>query len=298
VGIEYLEEEEMLELGIGADLVRGIGWILWGLIALGLWWALSKPETVAGKVICTAVVLAVPVAILGPTAYRNYEYRKRYEVANAHFDERCKTAGEKIYRTVEGVEGIQLWGMREGEQHRNAWNPDWQAAGMPNAPTDEGYVSNFLSYENNLNPGNERGTLGSKAINPIARGFRFVDVKKPDGGYVRYRVNTNRPDTSAPYLTTEAVSTSDARYAVDYKDISTPEGRAEWVAGGQVRVIDTQTGELMAEMIAFGFERGFGSKAGARQPWRFAKHCKASVGERYQSVRFFVDQVVKPLQGS
>jgi hypothetical protein len=168
---------------------------------------------------------------------------------------------------------------------------------MPNAPVGEGYASHFLSYENNLNPGNERGTLGSKAINPIARGFQFVDVKRPEGGFVRYRVNTNRPDTSAPYLATESVNTSDARYAVDYQDISTPEGRANWIAGGYVRVIDTKTGEVLAEMTAFGFERGFGSKAGARQPWRFAQHCKASVGERYQSVRFFVDQVVKPFQG-
>lgn len=288
----------MLELGVGADMVRGIGWMLWGLIALGLWLALSKPKTVTGKVICTALVLAMPAVILGPSAYRSYEYRKRYEVAKAHFDERCKTAGEKIYRTVEGEEGIQLWGMREGNRTRDEANPDWQAAGMPNAPVGEGYVSQYLSYENNLNPGSERGTLNSQPQNLIARGFRFVDVKKPEGGFIRYRINTNRPNTSAPHLTTEPVSTSDAGYAVDYLDVSTPDGRANWIAGGHVKVIDTRTKEVLAEMTAFGFERGFGSKAGARQPWRFAKHCKASVGERYQSVRFFVDQVVKPLQGS
>jgi len=288
----------MLELGVGADLVRGVGWILWGLIAVGLWLALSKPKTVAGKVISTALVLAAPVAILGPTAYRSYEYRKRYEVAQAYFDERCKTAGEKIYKTVEGVEGIQLWGMRGGDRVKDEDNPNWHAAGMPNAPVTEGYVSHFLDYENNLNPGAERGTLGSKPKNVIARGFRFVDVKKTQGNFLRYRINTNRPNTSAPFLASEPVSTSDARYAVDYQDISTPEGRANWVAGGLIKVIDTQTNEVLAEMTAFGFERGFGSKAGARQPWRFAKHCGASVGERYQSVRFFVDQVVKPLQGS
>ena len=83
----------MLELGVGADLVHGVGWILWGLIAVGLWLALSKPKTVASKAICAALVLAVPAVILGPAAYRSYEHRKRYEVAKAHFDERCKTAG-------------------------------------------------------------------------------------------------------------------------------------------------------------------------------------------------------------
>lgn len=289
----------MLELGVGADLVRGVGWVLWGLIALGLWLALSKPRTNAGKVVCVLVVLAVPAAIVGPTVYRNYEYRQRYEVAKAHFEERCKTAGEKIYKTVEGVEGIQLWGMREGERTKDEANPNWQAAGMPNASVGEGYISSFLTFENNQNPGTERGILDSRPKNLIARGFRFVDVRKADGGsFVRYRVNPRYSDPYAPYMTTESVSTSEARYAVDYQDISTPEGRTQWVAGGHIKIIDTQTGELMAEMTAFGFERGFGSKAGARQPWRFAKHCGASVGERYQSIRFFVDQVIKPLQGS
>ncbi len=288
----------MLELGVGADLVRGVGWILWGLIALGLWLAISKPKTVASKVTSTALVLAVPVVILGPATYQSYEYRKRYEVAKAHFDERCKTAGEKIYKTVEGVEGIQVWGMREGSRTGDEANPNWQAAGMPNASVGEAYISSFLTYENNQNPGAERGMLDSRPNNLIARGFRFVDVRKADSGFVRYRVNPKYSDPYAPYMTTEAVSTSEARYAVDYQDISTPEGRANWVAGGRIKVIDTQTNEVLAEMTAFGFERGFGSKAGARQPWRFAKHCEASVGERYQSVRFFVDQIVKPLQGS
>ena len=35
----------MLELGIGADLVRGIGLVLWGILALALLVALIKPKT-------------------------------------------------------------------------------------------------------------------------------------------------------------------------------------------------------------------------------------------------------------
>ena len=34
----------MLELGVGADLLRGIGWLLWLLIGGALWLALSKPK--------------------------------------------------------------------------------------------------------------------------------------------------------------------------------------------------------------------------------------------------------------
>jgi hypothetical protein len=281
----------------------GIGFLLLFFLAIAL--ALWLPKTRKAKGIALAAVLLVMLVPITQMYEREQtrkaaeaERQQRYETAKAYFDERCKTAGEKIHRTVDGVEGIQLWGMRGGDRVKDEANPNWQAAGMPNASVGEGYISSFLTYENNQNPGTERGMLDSRPKNLIARGFRFVDVRKVDGGFIRYRVNPKYSDPYAPYMTTEAVSTSEARYAVDYQDISTPEGRANWVAGGHVKVVDTQTGEVLAEMTAFGFEPGFGSKAGARQPWRFAKHCKASVGERYQSIRFFVDQVVKPLQGS
>lgn len=288
----------MLELGAGADLVRGIGWVLWGLIALGLWAALTKPKTVMGKVICTALVLAVPAAILGPTAYQNYEYRKRYEVAKAHFDERCKTAGEKIYKTVEGVEGIQLWGMREGDAAKNAANPEWQAAGMPKDATGLGYVERFLEWEHKSEAGGERGYLNSWATNATAAGYKFVDVQQSDKSYLRYRINTEPHKTAQEFLTKEVIASAPARYAVKYEDLSTPEDRSRWIAGARVTVIDTESNAVLAEMLAFAFEAGFGSLSGARMPWQFARNCQASEGEKFQSTRFFVDRVLKPLQGS
>jgi hypothetical protein len=292
----------MLELGTGGDILRAFAWSYLALVGVLLGLALWLPRQIWGKAVAALVIVFIFVA---PAYVRNHqqaqqidEHKARYEEAKALFDEHCKAAGENIIRKVEGIEGIQLWGVREGDGTKNEGNPDWKAAGMPNASVDEGYISSFLDFENNLNPGSERGTLGSQLHNLLSRGFRFVDVKNANGSFVRYRINPRFLDPYAPYLSSELVSRSEARYAVDYEDISTPEGRARWIAGGKVKVVDATTSEILAEMTAFGFEPGFGSNAGGRQPWRFAKHCQASVGERYQSVRFFVDRVVKPLQGS
>lgn len=95
----------------------GIGILLICLVVIVL--ALWLPKTRRGKGIALAVVL---IALLVP-ALRIYEraqareqasaeHRQRYEAAKAHFDERCKTAGEKIYKTVEEVEGIRLLNIR------------------------------------------------------------------------------------------------------------------------------------------------------------------------------------------
>jgi hypothetical protein len=103
----------MLELGVGADIVRGIGAILWGVLAIALLVALLTPKTILGKALSTLLVLAVFFGPMIPGAVRTHEHKQRYEKAKALFDERCKTAGEKIYRTVDNVEGITLLKLRE-----------------------------------------------------------------------------------------------------------------------------------------------------------------------------------------
>lgn len=291
----------MLELGVGADLVRGVGWILWGLIALGLWLALSKPKTMAGKVISTALVLAVPVVILGPAAYRSYEYRKRYEVAKAHFEERCKTAGEKIYKTVEDVEGIRLLNVRADGLYGNEANQYWSGAGFPKESSGNEYIMKFLYYHHVPETNQSLHTLRA---NPGGlRGYRYLDVEE-GGQRIRYTLRTESEyvTAAAPVKAHGKRSISDGpspRYAIGYEDIHDPEGRAHWIAGNRVTVVDTATGELLGEFIQYSFEAGFGSRAGHRQPWAFARQCPApSLGSTTTGrIRFFVEKILKPKQG-
>lgn len=291
----------MLELGVGADLVRGVGWVLWGLIALGLWLAWSKPKTIVGKVICVVLVLVIPTAILGPTAYRNHEYRKRYEVAKALFEERCKTAGEKIYKSVEGVEGIRLLNIRADGLSGNEANQYWPGAGFPKESSGNEYIMKFLYYHHA--PENDQSLHAIRPVPGGLRGYRYVDVEE-GGQRFRYTLRDASEYVTAadPLKAHGERSVSDRpppRYVIAYEDIQDPEGRAHWIAGNRVTVGDTASGELLGEFIQYSFEAGFGSRAGHRQPWAFARQCpKPSLRSTTMGhIRFFVEKVLKPKQG-
>ena len=100
-------------------------WIHWGgmLFAMVVAWKIAKvffPEKRRwwGRIV---VPLAVMAAFVIPIAQEYWkqkkiadEYRARYQAAKAVFDEQCKQAGEKIYKTVDNVEGIMLLKVRPG----------------------------------------------------------------------------------------------------------------------------------------------------------------------------------------
>lgn len=92
----------MLELGVGADILRGIGWLYIGLLVVLVIAALWFPERWWQKLLGVIVVLLV---FTGPAYLRNRERgqlvderKARYKAAKVLFDERCKTAGEEIHR--------------------------------------------------------------------------------------------------------------------------------------------------------------------------------------------------------
>ena len=100
-------------------LLSAIGWgyLLAVLIALGLGLWLVNGKT--AKTITALIILGI-ASILPFQAYEEYAkekeaadiYKVRYAKAKALFDERCKTAGEKIYKTVGGVDGVFLTTVR------------------------------------------------------------------------------------------------------------------------------------------------------------------------------------------
>ena len=283
----------MLELGIGADLVRGIGLVLWGLLAVALLVALFKPKTITGKVLCSLLVLCIFFGPMVPGAIAAHEYRQKYEKAKALFDERCKTAGEKIYRTVEGVEGIRLSNIRKSDVAGNSANQNWDEAGLPKENTGDGYIKSFLYWEQHQDKRNPRGYLSSYPSD--LPGFNFVEAPAGDGQYITYTLD--KSDKDNPKLLTAPLSKSPARYAISSKNISTAEDTAQWIAGVSIEVTDTKTNELMAKGVWYAFERGFGDTSGFRQPWGYAVTCPSWFGWDSARTRFFVDQILKPNQG-
>jgi hypothetical protein len=180
----------------------------------------------------------------GPRAAQPSE---RQAKAMAMWQERCKTAGEKIYKTVEGVEGIS---------------------------TNDEYLMNFLrGYYHQRYP-----TLGPGF--PPRVGFRYIEAQDPkDGQRYRYTgrleqpwlANKNYSEDYKRFVLDKTPATGSApRYGVTYDDISTREEREYWIAGSSLKVIDLQTNEVIAERIGYMVDRAQGNQSGGRSPWLFA----------------------------
>jgi hypothetical protein len=280
-------------------VLSAIGWayIIISLGAIGLALRYAKPRK--AKITTTLVVVAI-FSILPLLGFKQHlqeqrvadEFQARFAKAKRLFDERCKTAGEKIYRTVEDVEGIQLLNLRSGDKASNRANPNWPDAALPSDATGMGYIQYFLEWEYN-DKSNPRGFPTSDSSRATSRGYRFVDVKQADGTFLRYRLNKPK-DTG---LVSEPLTGKPARYALGSENHVDPADRAQWVAGVTITVTDTDTGETIAQKIAYSFEPGLGNTAGERMPWAFAVSCPAWRGWDGARTRFFVDQILKPKQG-
>ena len=204
----------MLELGVGADILRALGWLYLGLMALLIGVALWFPQRWWQKVIGTLVVLMI---FAGPAYLRSREraqladeHKARYEKAKAIFDERCKTAREKIYKTVDEVEGVLLLNVRTEYENADGYDPRWVNAGLPEQVGGDGYIYSFIGWENQFRPP-ARGSVGHspdpKTFPLSFPGYTFVDVRQEDGSISRYQRSPSPPK----YMNRKAIEKTTAR---------------------------------------------------------------------------------------
>ena len=197
--------------------------------------------------------------------------KARLARAEAIFQERCKTAGEKIYRTAEDVEGVFLMKIRpSGVNYGDQFLLDDPYG---HDSTGNEYIKSFLYGRNSS------GYL-TQPDKEIRRGYRYVEAIDPaDGRRYRYTGRTDEPwrydsSYSKSYkrfvLDRVLAPSSPPRYGVTYDDISTREEREYWIAGSSLKVIDLKTNEVMAERIGYMMDRGQGNSSGGRSPWLFA----------------------------
>ena len=94
--------------------------------------------------------------------------RARLARAEAMFQERCKTAGEKIYRTVDNVDGIFLLKLRP--QRRNLSNQFALDDPYGKDLGGDGYIVSFL-----------RGSYQANTQNPlrVRRPVRVICILRP-----------------------------------------------------------------------------------------------------------------------
>jgi hypothetical protein len=256
-------------------LVKGIGVIYWLLAAAGLWWALRGSRPWKEKLLRALPVVLVFGFVPGQAGWKAFEARQRFNAAKAHFDMRCKSAGEKILRVVENVEGIALLKLRPRiGLHTVEDDPMWPNAAMFGERYGDDYIMSFLGYEKTDNKYPKyRGQI-SKHPTPLP-GYRYVDVLDSiDGLRYRYSAPLKRRSTNIrsqefeQELHREVAGTTTApRYGVTFEDIVDPEDRKHWIAGTKLQVVDLTGNEVIAEQTVYLWDTGLGSKAGFRSPW-------------------------------
>ena len=247
------------------------------------------------KTIATVIAVILSILIV-PIPYKReieqarqkkiakYNERKaKYEAAKAVFDEQCKKAGEKIYRTVDNVDGIMLLKIRQ-RTIEDLNNPMFENAAIAGIESSKGtYIGSFLH---------------NRAISKGRRGYLFVDVLKEDGSISRYLDYKGHDDIDEERDGVIKNPSDLARYAVTYENNVDPELRKYWVAGITIKIIDRQTDELLAEKTIFSFEPGLGSKAIGRMPWTDwrVEHCPELMRRDvdHNPTQLFAIQVLKP----
>ena len=297
----------MIELTPFAGLLGAAGNIYWLLALAGIATALWKGRTWQRKLGWAALVLALFVAPLVPDIYRGIDYRIRYAKAKALFDERCKTAGEKINRSVVNVEGIvwMRWRTTEADQTQFALNDPYGKD-----CSSEGCIQLLLK---GVAESTDRKSPGEKA----PHGYRFIETIDPRDG-IRYRytaIHKNVGDVSREQFTEHVKSTGSgadssgrflvlerkpieqfsARFGLTWEDISTREDREHWIAGGSLKVIDLQTNnQLIGERRGYFIDTGLGSTEGHRNPWGWAKSYAPRCPSKDANTWDFVARVLVP----
>jgi hypothetical protein len=260
-----------LDLTPFGGVLTGIGWLYW-LLALGLLvLAFRRPKTWSRKLFWSLLVVLLFGLLPGMQLREAYVANAKLRVATAHFEMRCKGAGEKITRTVENVEGVVWMKWRDKERNESKQfkldDPYGQDCGA------ERCIEQLL-----------RATRGSE-LDPenkqrARNGFQFVETTEPQSKELRrytrqlYREKDRDPKYAAWAINSEVIfepiPKRTARYGVTWDDISTQEDREMWIAGGSLKVIDLQTDEVMAERIGYVMDRGLGDKFNGRSPWNAA----------------------------
>ena len=273
----------LIELTGFGDMLRLFGVLYWTIAVVALGVAFIIPKTRKNRIIAVGSVLVVFGLLPASGLMRQIEYTQQAKTKQTHvatgikrFQAYCQTAGVKIHRTVDGVEGVYLMKIRTTYNLNNQYAMDDPYG---NYGGSDDYIKTFLIGRKKN--GQLIGWWESRFEDPSdLPGYRFVEAIDPkDGKLYRFTAHIERPGlTDTRYVKDyvnfvvdrEPITQRTARYGVTYDDISTKEDRDYWIAGSSLRVLDLETNEVIAERIGYMMDYGQGPDGAKRQGWTFA----------------------------
>ncbi len=292
----------MRDYWLTQELLKLTGWGYVALCVIALLVAIKLPKSGWGKAIAAAVVIGLASILplqakkeIDQSQVKADEFKVRYAKAKALFDERCKTAGEKIYKTVEGVEGIFLMNLRPEKVNSSDQFARYDPYGYEGGGED--YIKSLLA-------GHWKTCVGANpTCSDQKRAFEYVETVQ-SGSFRKFHSidrATQKPfepgALSIPQLVPSITDKPRSLYGVEWRDISTDQDRENWIAGGQITVIDLSTKQPIAQRIGYYMDSGLGSTTGQRSPWSWARlHTKGCPSvEEHNFV--FIRKVLKSNSG-
>ncbi|MDB5794952.1 MAG: hypothetical protein JWR25_1331 [Noviherbaspirillum sp.] len=255
-----------LDLTSFGMVLKGIGLLYWLLVIGVIALVLVKVRGWLTRVLAVAAVITIMVGPVARDVIQKQRQQQRakakLDAAMAHFNMRCKSAGEKIFSTADDVAGILLMKIRPAEMNYSDQfrldDPYGRNCGGKNC------IASYL-FDGRMVPDRPGPNASLRPSN--ARLYDYVDVIDETTSQ-RFRYTKDSPH--APLKRT-ITSENPPRYGVTWEDISTPEDRQFWVAGGSLKIVDLETNDVIAERRGYLLDRGQGSTAGFRSPWTWAR---------------------------
>jgi hypothetical protein len=263
------------------------------LLVLALLLAVLFPTRRRHKAAAVGTVLLVPLLLQAWDGWQEHQARQFHATARALFEARCRSAGVRIYRTVEDVDAVLL--MKRRAPTANLANQYALTDPYGEDLSGDGYALTFLWGRNS------EGHVESTAPPPL--GYRYVVIANEDGrGYTRFELGQGPRDEGGALPVVRMPTRNLPRYGITWRDISTRQDREHWIAGSELQIVDTRTGEVLAERVGWMWDEGLGATDGARHPWvvAAAHACPpfplAAGGQPYRigQTRTLAEQVLKP----
>lgn len=260
-------------------------------------------SAVLGLLVCSFMVWglrsrvgAIGAALLffgGPVVaymYDGYAARRdlrEFQEDVAYVKELCaKYGGDKIYKTVDDVEGVF---------QMKARNPD----------QDKQWADQFGMVEPWAQAFGDRDSGAVRLGTRRGQGYWFIEQQPgfgmPAGPPYRRTLLILTPNKAAPDDFQAIVSvdglrlkqheisvpTLKSRYGYATEDLSTPELRKRWIGGGKLKIIDLRTNEVLAERTDFYRATG----PGVQMAWAAGTACRV---DEMTYLAGFIRSVLRP----
>lgn len=320
-----------LDLTPLGPLLSWLGVAYWGvalaIVALALWWPkrwwikLTMAALVLGAVVYPVFIRPVEKHVQ-TVRHDQEQFKAKLDAATAQFEMRCKSAGEKIVRTVDNVEGVVWMKWRDQRDVKDDFDQYKLFDPYGRDCDAEECIAQLLRLD--APPGRFQREVDIRkgryryveSIDPAdGKRYRYTGTMKLMPAWTPEAIQRFRRDrgTDVPesaywfQLERAPIDRYSARYGITWDDISTEEDRDHWVAGGSIKVIGLQANEVIAERVGYMMDRGLGSTAGFRTPWAYALRnaCPPFPTDGTHTTRswpgtetfLFVSKVLKPSRG-